>query len=289
MILNSSESNYLKPQYLRQRSSSCGSNWCQVCKEENQPEIHLDIHLVRRRSLGHNMKLSIDTPVVVNNDKENKNELIISIPVLTRDNNSIKKDFDLESCDEHITYGEPNLQSSWSALRQMLIPFLIAGIGSVGAGIVLNKVQHWPAFDAIPQLIIMIPSFLGLIGNIETTLASRLSTHANLGTLDTYSELKSIIIGNSAVVQCQASTVGLFAAIASLVMSYITSSHKNSPTFNDMLLLSASSVISSVLANTLLATTITIVIVVARKININPGMNFRIGMTYSIKFLMFNI
>ncbi len=81
----------------------------------------------------------------------------------------------------------------------------------------LNDVQHCPAFDAIPHLIIMLPSFLGLTGNIETTLASRLSTHANLGTLNTYSELKSLLFGNAAVVQYQDSTVGLFAAIASLI------------------------------------------------------------------------
>jgi solute carrier family 41 len=156
----------------------------------------------------------------------------------------------------------------------MLIPFLIAGIGSVCAGIVLNDVQHWPAFDAIPHLIIMLPSFLGLIGNIGTTFASRLSTHSNLGTLDTYSELKSLLFGNAAVVQCQASTVGLFAAIASLAMSYMTGTHKNEITFNNILLLSASSVITSTLANILLATSISIIIVVARRFNINPGMIF---------------
>jgi solute carrier family 41 len=92
-----------------------------------------------------------------------------------------------------------------------------------------------------------------------------------LGTLDTYSELKSLLFGNAAVVQCQASTVGLFAAIASLVMSYMTGTHKNEITFNNILLLSASSVITSILENTLLATSISVVIVVARRFSINPG------------------
>ena len=46
----------------------------------------------------------------------------------------------------------------------------------VGAGIVLDIVQHWNVFKEINELFILVPALLGLKGNLEMTLASRLST-----------------------------------------------------------------------------------------------------------------
>lgn len=117
----------------------------------------------------------------------------------------------------------------------------------------------------------MIPAFLGLIGNIETTLASRLSTHANLGKLDTWQGLKDILTGNMLVIQCQASTVGLFAAIASLTMSTIKEETRNAITLDNVLVLASGSMLTSIIANSFLATVISVVIILARKFKINPG------------------
>ena len=50
----------------------------------------------------------------------------------------------------------------------------------VAAGLVLAKVQYWPVFKEV-DVIIMVPALLGLKGNLEMTLASRLSTACNLG------------------------------------------------------------------------------------------------------------
>ena len=36
--------------------------------------------------------------------------------------------------------------------------------------------QHWPVYVSINELFILIPALLGLKGNLEMTLASRLST-----------------------------------------------------------------------------------------------------------------
>ncbi|XP_017493698.1 PREDICTED: solute carrier family 41 member 1-like [Rhagoletis zephyria] len=131
-------------------------------------------------------------------------------------------------------------------------------------------VTKWEVFQAVPQLEIMVPAFLGLIGNIETTLASRLSTHANIGTLDTWQGLKTIMTGNMLVVQCQASTVGLFAALASLAMSTIKKKTRQTITLDSALMLASGSVITSIIANSILATVISIVIITARKFRINP-------------------
>ncbi|XP_054165098.1 solute carrier family 41 member 3-like [Oppia nitens] len=214
-------------------------------------------------------------PTIIQNNGLNKSELIISVPIHSTESVINTKTFidvdDDDNDDKHHGDEEPRMQSTWTVLKQMIIPFLIAGIGSVGAGIVLNNVQHTQAFMAIPQLIIMVPSFIGLIGNIETTLASRLSTHSNLGTLDVFSRLRSMVLANSCVVICQASTVGLFAAFASLAISYIKSSNFSAVSMGHLILiLCSSSVSTSIVANIILATAITIIIIGARKININP-------------------
>src|SRR6218665_694258 len=46
---------------------------------------------------------------------------------------------------------EYEVQSTFSVLKQMLIPFTVAGIGSVFAGVVLNKVVKREVFQTIPQ------------------------------------------------------------------------------------------------------------------------------------------
>ena len=63
---------------------------------------------------------------------------------------------------------------------EILFPFLVAGLGMVGAGLVLDIVQHWKVFEEIHELFILVPALLGLKGNLEMTLASRLSTQVSL-------------------------------------------------------------------------------------------------------------
>ena len=67
-------------------------------------------------------------------------------------------------------------------------PYLCAGLGMVGAGLVLDCVQYWAVFRSLPELFIMVtiiiiiimmiiivqvPALIGLKGNLEMTLASR--------------------------------------------------------------------------------------------------------------------
>ena len=59
---------------------------------------------------------------------------------------------------------------------EIFIPFLLAGFGMVLAGILLDFVQHWSVFKSCSELFILVPALLGLKGNLEMTLASRLST-----------------------------------------------------------------------------------------------------------------
>ncbi|KAG8238292.1 hypothetical protein J437_LFUL017047 [Ladona fulva] len=89
----------------------------------------------------------------------------------------------------------------WSTLMQVAVPFLIAGVGTIGAGLVLGMVQHWPVFMEVSELFILVPALLGLKGNLDMCLASRLSTQTNLGNMETAKEIWKIVIGNIALVQ----------------------------------------------------------------------------------------
>ena len=43
-----------------------------------------------------------------------------------------------------------------------------------------NYSQHWKVFKQVSEVFILVPSLLGLKGNLEMTLASRLSTQVSL-------------------------------------------------------------------------------------------------------------
>lgn len=77
----------------------------------------------------------------------------------------------------------------------------------VFAGLVFDQVQHWSFYKEVPQALILVPALLGLKGNLEMTLASRLSTQSNIGKLDSLQEAYSIIIANIALIQAQAIVV----------------------------------------------------------------------------------
>ena len=90
----------------------------------------------------------------------------------------------------------------------MIFLFLV----SIGTGLLLEHVQHWLVFRNVPELFILVPALLGLNSNLEMTLASRLSTRVNLGTLKTWPEVKEALISNMALVQIQAIVVAGLAA-----------------------------------------------------------------------------
>lgn len=64
-----------------------------------------------------------------------------------------------------------------------------------------NLFQRWRVFIEVPEIIVLVPALLGLKGNLEMTLASRLSTEANLGNMDDSKEQWSMITANLILVQ----------------------------------------------------------------------------------------
>lgn len=64
-------------------------------------------------------------------------------------------------------------------------------------------------FEHVTELFILVPALLGLKGNLDMCLASRLSTQANLGNMVGVGEITHMVLGNIALVQVQA-TVAAF-------------------------------------------------------------------------------
>lgn len=156
-------------------------------------------------------------------------------------------------------------ETLWIVAVQMFIPFLLAGFGMVAASLLLDTVQHWPVFLQVSEVYILVPALLGLKGNLEMTLASRLSTHAHMGHLD--SSMSPLIIGNLCLIQCQGVLVGFLAAMAAVVMGWVPEGEFD---IHHAMLLCASSVLTASVASFVLGCIMILVIVLSQKMNINP-------------------
>lgn len=67
-------------------------------------------------------------------------------------------------------------------------------------------------FTHISELFILVPALLGLKGNLDMCLASRLSTQANLGRMTCKRDIIHMIVGNIALVQVQATVASFIVA-----------------------------------------------------------------------------
>ncbi|KAM6895396.1 solute carrier family 41 member 2 [Xenentodon cancila] len=158
-------------------------------------------------------------------------------------------------------------ESPLAMALQILLPFLLAGFGTVSAGMVLDIVQHWEAFQYITEIFILVPALLGLKGNLEMTLASRLSTAVNVGKMDSPIEKWNLIIGNLALKQVQATVVGFLAAVAAVVLGWIPEGKFQ---MSHAVLLCSSSVATAFIASLLQGFIMVGVIVGSKKTGINP-------------------
>lgn len=66
-----------------------------------------------------------------------------------------------------------------AALRQSLPLLLLCGVGEVFAGALFGHSKE--ALELLPGLIVLVPALIGLRGNINTTLGSRLGSAAHMG------------------------------------------------------------------------------------------------------------
>ncbi|KZC07459.1 PREDICTED: solute carrier family 41 member 1-like [Dufourea novaeangliae] len=153
---------------------------------------------------------------------------------------------------------------------QVAVPFFIAGIGTIGAGLVLAEVKDWKVFKTVSQLFILVPSLLGLKGNLDMCLASRLCTQANLGNMHGVREIMKMIIGNIALVQIQAIVAAVLVSIFAVVVDAIAEGNTYDFKWEHCLLLAASSVSTATSSCFILDFVMIAVIMVSYRCKMNP-------------------
>jgi solute carrier family 41 len=117
------------------------------------------------------------------------------------------------------------------------IVLAFSGFGNVFAGIILFKVQKWNSFQNISGLLILVQPLMGLKGNLEMTMASRLSTLANVGNhMDSWLNILDLIRADMILVQFEATVVSLFAALVAIISVLISGTPIS---FNNAILLCA--------------------------------------------------
>ncbi|XP_056660702.1 solute carrier family 41 member 3 isoform X7 [Monodelphis domestica] len=122
-------------------------------------------------------------------------------------------------------------ETALTIFLQALLPFVLAGVGMTVAGMFLDFVK------------------------------------ANTGVIDNPQEQQKMIFGNLALVQVQATVVGLLAALVALVLEFISGQKVE---LSHIGVLCASSVVTAFVAAFFLGVTMIGVILTARKLGINP-------------------
>lgn len=97
-------------------------------------------------------------------------------------------------------------------ILQVFIPFLLSGFGNVGAGLFLNYAQTWQVFRDNTVFYMLLATVMAFKTNLEATLAARLSTCSNMGSIKTWTKKCEAFLGNLAMVQTQSIIFGLMSS-----------------------------------------------------------------------------
>lgn len=162
---------------------------------------------------------------------------------------------------------ETKHESSWALTLQIVVTLVVAGAGTVGAGMLLDTVQDWSVYQNVSEMFIMVPPLLGLKGNLEMTLASRLTTLAHLGQLSKGKQRWYSFGGELALTKAQSV---VFAFLASFVAVALGAIRSRQVQFSHFLLLCASGMVAAFGASLFLGILIVAVILVSRRCRFNP-------------------
>ncbi|KAJ3310217.1 hypothetical protein HDU76_003423, partial [Blyttiomyces sp. JEL0837] len=162
-----------------------------------------------------------------------------------------------------------NSSTSWIKLVSEAFPSVILSLGGlILTGSLLDHLQRWSVFVKVTELFILVPTLLGLKGNLEMNLASRLSTAANLGYLDTPKSRWKLVGGNIALLQIQSACVSGLASAWSLTLGGIV--HNNGNNAAETALICASGILTASVASMILGTVMCCTVIVCRMIKVDP-------------------
>jgi mgtE-like transporter len=102
-------------------------------------------------------------------------------------------------------------------IRQGFVALLIAGFGSLVAGVTLGAITG--TLEALPGLMVMVPAAIGMRGNIFGALASRLGTSIHTGLYSPTREREGVLYQNIASVTVLTFLVSLLLAVLAKTMS----------------------------------------------------------------------
>lgn len=154
-------------------------------------------------------------------------------------------------------------------ILQIIVPFFIAGLGTCFAGIFLDHVQHWDVFEKYDELFLLLPAILGLKGNLQMTLASRLSTHSHLGHIQTQADLLGLTCANLSINQCLSVVISLSASTL-VTLIHLISSVDSSFDPQRLLIISAAALLTSSITSFCLDVLMVLLVQVASYYDINP-------------------
>lgn len=121
----------------------------------------------------------------------------------------------------------------------------------------------------VSELFILVPALLGLKGNLDMCLASRLSTQANLGRMTSKSDVIHMIVGNIALVQVQATVASFIVAVFAIGVGFAMKETSEFVWSHAMLMI-ASSMFTATCSCFVLDFVLVAVILLSHRIHMNP-------------------
>lgn len=119
---------------------------------------------------------------------------------------------------EHKGSSWDTLLQIWVVSREVFPMLVLALVGLLISGTLLERMSNWNAFVMVDKLFILVPILFNLKGNLEMNLSLRMATAANIGELDNGRTRRALVAGNLALLQVQAIIVAGAAGILSFLL-----------------------------------------------------------------------
>ena len=172
-------------------------------------------------------------------------------------------------------------------LKQSLPFLIICGVGEVFAGTIFGHMKD--LFVSYPGLIVLIPAVIGMRGNIQTALGSRLSSAVHLGIIEPENVLQNSVVHKNTYASL---SLSIIMAFITAVVAYQSSKSAGIETISFPSLVLISVVSAAIASVFLIFITISVVVFSFSKgldpDNVTAPILTTLGDTISIFCIYFN-